>query len=79
MSALGPKPVDEGVVVQGVWAAKAAWGRARPELDAKLKEGQEECNICFEAAIDVKFMPCKHGACTACVDSLRAAAVFKVG
>ena len=74
--ALAPTPVEP---VVSAWGAKSAWGkRSSSEAAPKLKEGEEECNICFEAAIDVKFVPCNHGACTSCVDQLRAAAVFKV-
>lgn len=81
MSALAPTPVDQVALTQGVWAAKGAWGsKAKQASDSspQLKEGQEECNICFESAVDVRFVPCKHGSCNNCVDQLRAAAVFKV-
>ena len=79
LSAVAPTPVDQVAVTQGAWAAKGAWGsKARTRVLQDLKEGQEECNICFESAVDVKFLPCKHGSCNSCVDQLRAAAVFKV-
>ncbi|KAK9804976.1 hypothetical protein WJX73_006383 [Symbiochloris irregularis] len=80
MSAVAPTPVDQVAVTQGAWAAKGAWGsKAKQSTDSppKLQEGQEECNICFESAVDVRFVPCKHGSCNSCVDQLRIAAVFK--
>lgn len=81
MSSLAPKPVDgPQKIVQGVWGAKLVWGSSsRSDGETtKLNEGDEECYICFEAAIDVNFVPCKHGACTTCVGQLRAAAIFSV-
>ena len=57
----------------------AAWGKgaAAAVNAAPLKDGDEECVICFERAVQVNFRPCKHGACHACVDKLRAANIFK--
>lgn len=57
----------------------AAWGKgaAAAVNAAPLRDGDEECVICFERAVQVNFRPCKHGACHACVDKLRAANIFK--
>ncbi|KAK9825899.1 hypothetical protein WJX81_003469 [Elliptochloris bilobata] len=60
------------------WGGACAWGKgAAISYVAPLKEGEEECVICFERAVQVKFRPCKHGACFTCVDKLRAANIFK--
>lgn len=59
------------------WTA-SVWGKAAEAKPAvPLKDGEEECVICFDAATQIKFKPCKHGACHACVDKLRAANIFK--
>ena len=54
------------------------WGKSEdPKATVPLKEGEEECVICFDAPTQIKFRPCKHGACHVCVGKLRAANIFK--
>ena len=41
-------------------------------------EGELECGICMHAAVQIMFLPCKHGSCVPCIERLRAENVFKV-
>ena len=68
-------------------AGKDYWGRAaagasKPqEMDGKdVKPEKSECTICMEesVSVQVRFRPCKHGACAGCVLKLRREVVFKV-
>ena len=76
-----PQPValEDQKPAAGVWGAKAAWGKAQhSDKEHVLLKGQEECQLCFAAGVEVNFQPCKHGACVACVDNLRRTVVLKV-
>ena len=48
--------------------------------DKDVKPEKEECTICMEesVSVQVRFRPCKHGACAGCVLKLRREVVFKV-
>ena len=68
-------------------AGKDYWGKAAAEasnsqeMDGKdVKPEKEECTICMEecVSVQVRFRPCKHGACAGCVLKLRREVVFKV-
>ena len=75
-----PQPVslEDQRPAAGVWGAKVAWGKAQQsEREPVLQKGQEECQLCCAAGVEVKFQPCKHGACIACVDNLRRVVVLK--
>ena len=62
--------------------AKTAW-MANKWMGASVTaptptEGELECGICMHAAVQIMFLPCKHGSCVPCIERLRAENVFKV-
>jgi hypothetical protein len=60
---------------------KSAWGvwNNKPAAPAaELKSGDRECCICYNAPEEIKFAPCKHGACRPCVEDLRRYNVLRV-
>jgi len=72
-----PAPVD--VVKRPVWGKTASSPSApAPEEGQEKAIDEEECKICFDRKITNIFQPCKHGACSDCVDSLRHSVIFKV-
>ncbi|KAK9856143.1 hypothetical protein WJX84_009044 [Apatococcus fuscideae] len=76
----GPKPdLKAG---PRVWGPAPAWGKHKDGPDSeddelKLKPGEEECSICFNAAAKIQLKPCRHKSCLGCVHRLRAANIFK--
>ena len=58
------------------WMA-SKWGGSDVSAPAPT-EGEVECGICMHAAVQIMFMPCKHGSCLPCIQRLRAENVFKV-
>lgn len=64
------------------WGRKPAWGGLGGSTNAvakvPLKEGDEECCVCYDAAVSVRFKPCQHKSCGDCVANLRSVNIFKV-
>ena len=50
----------------------SAWTAPTPAI------GEAECGICMHSAVQISFIPCKHGSCLPCIERLRAGNVFKV-
>lgn len=50
----------------------------KSKASAVLDDQNEECTICFDRKVTIHFLPCKHGACSNCVESLRRGVIFKV-
>ena len=77
----GPKP--DLTAGPRVWGPAPAWAKPKDDTESedeelKLKPGEEECSICFNAAAKIQLKPCKHKSCLGCVHRLRAANIFKV-
>lgn len=62
-----------------IWggAAEKANGLSKP-IKAENEDHDEECSICFDRKVTIRFQPCKHGACSDCVEQLRRQVIFKV-
>ncbi len=56
----------------------SAWGARKLDASSPLKEGEEECCICFAAAACVTLHPCRHKSCQGCLQSLRQTLIYKV-
>lgn len=59
------------------WGAAADKARMAHNFTS-TEDQDDECSICFDRKVTINFQPCKHGACSDCVDSLRRRVIFKV-
>ena len=66
-----------GQAQRTAWTA-SVWGQSSSHEKQALKEGENTCCVCLEAAVEVQFQPCAHQLCLECVNRIRAANIFKV-
>lgn len=59
----------------------SVWGRIiRDEVVQEQDDAgstEEQCTICYNGSLSVRFKPCNHAACKNCVDDLRRSNIFK--
>lgn len=65
--------------VRSAWTA-SVWGSVGSAHAERvvLAKGEDLCNICLEARVEVLLNPCKHPICLDCCNRLRAANIYKV-